>query len=426
MPAAPRAFLVPPLVTPVERIVHDTFGVKIMIDTIRFSISDSHFYSAVCTWRQNDLNGTVPARINCDALRAMIDDGKIIDFEQYKDKKLRDLLDDLNEHGLDVVIKDFFQLQNQGSWCRDITCIIDEWNRCIMVELSLPKFVNGQNVDLLYDYRVHIIDFLNYIYLFFRLPAPSVETILKTQISRIDFCYYYKFASQIHALDFIRSFKYWAKHKRKKVHFYETSIMFVGSYYSLKFYMKHDEFQAHDKKEILKNIGSLLDASDMENRKEISDYTDLIAYCDSFSLGMVRSEFTVRKKKLNYDGLYTLQDLFGLEIVSYYEKLLDRMGVLKMGHTGKNEIFNKLKSDKKLIQYAALVETFGKDKVREMYSRNSIYKYDKMLTQLGIYLNDLDILREINLSVREDDIARIAATADNYELALKFANGELF
>jgi hypothetical protein len=195
--------------------------------------------------------------------------------------------------------------------------------------------------------------------------------------------------------------------------------------------MKYDEFQKHDKKEILKNIASLIDLQDEELKsdeikKDLIQYTDMIAYCDAFSTGMVRSEFTVRKKKLNYDGIYTIGNLFDLDMIVYYECLLQKMGVLKMGHTGKNDTFNKLKHDKKLIQYVALVQTFGKQKVSEMYSRNTIYVYDKMLSQLNIRLDDFDLLKDVDLSVREDDKVRVYGTAGSYETAVNFINGKLF
>jgi len=397
-----------------------------LIDTVRFSISDYSFYRAVCEWRQNDLGGVIPARINSDALRTMIEDGKVIDFHDYKDKKIRELLEDLNQHGLQVVIKDFFHLHNQGSWCRDIICVIDEYNLRVLVELSLPKFFNGQNVDLLYNYQVGVLDFITYIYNFFRVKLPDSEHINSIEVSRVDFCYYYKFTSQLHALDFIRSFKYWSQHKRKRVHFYDTSVMFVGNSYSVKFYMKYDEFQKHDKKEIISNIASIMDRSDTESRREISDYTDIISYCDAFSSGMVRCEITSRRKNLNYYNIYTVGDLLKMDIFSYYEKCLDRMGVLKMGHTDKNETFNKLKHDKKLIQYVALLQTFGRDKVKEMYSRNSIYKYDRILLDMEIQLNDFDLLKDVYLTIREDDKKRVFATADDYQTAVNFINGKLF
>lgn len=97
-----------------------------------------------------------------------------------------------------------------------------------------------------------------------------------------------------------------------------------------------------------------------------------------------------------------------------------------MGHTDKNETFNKLKHDKKLIQYVALLQTFGRDKVKEMYSRNSIYKYDRILLDMEIQLNDFDLLKDVYLTIREDDKKRVFATADDYQTAVNFINGKLF
>lgn len=398
-----------------------------MIDTIRLHISDYRFYNAVRNWRSDDLQGNVPARINGDMLRNMVDGGKVIDFNDYKEKNLRDLLADLNEHGLEIVLKDFFQLYNQGSWSRDITCVIDEMNQRIIVEASIPKFFNGQNVDLLYDYRSKCLDFVSYLYTFFKVKLPSSEEILSIALGRVDICYFYKFESQIHAFDFINAFKMWSKHKRKKIHHYDTSMMFVGRSFSLKFYMKYDEFQKHDKKDINKNLAMLLEKNDhADNYKIVSDYRNMLAYCDSFASGMVRSEFTLRRQKLNYDGIVTLGDFLNLDIAEYYENLLSKMGVLKMGHTQKDEYFNQLKSNKKLLQYCALLDTFGRDKVKEVYHRQTIYTYDKMLMEMNISMHDFNILKSVNLSIRQDDRLRIASLVDDYCLAKKFVNGELF
>jgi len=400
-----------------------------MIDTIRFNISDTRLYSAVRIWRSQDLQGNLPARINGDMLRNMVDGGKVIDFNDYKEKQLRELLDDLNEHGLEIVLKDFFQLYNQGSWCRDITCVIDEMNQRIIIEVSLPKFFNGQNVDLLFDYKVKIIDFVNYIYMFFKVKSPSVDQVNAIALGRVDICYFYKFQSQIHAFDFINAFKMWSKHKRKKIHHYDTSMMFVGRSFSLKFYMKYHEFQKHDKKDIVKNISTLLEKSDYSYESEkskIADYQSLLAYCESMSTGMVRSEFTLRRQKLNYDGIITVGNLIDLDICTYYEGLLSRMGVLNMGHTQKDDYFNKLKSNKKLLQYCALLETFGRDKLKEVYDRSTIYRYDKALCEMDISMSDFSVLKSVNLSVREEDRDKIAGHVDEFQLAQKFMNGEIF
>jgi II/X family phage/plasmid replication protein len=414
-----------------------------MIDTIRISIADFAFYQGVVNWRSNDLSGNIPAFINADVLRNMMIDCKVIDLGLFKEKQIRDVIEELNQHGLNVVIKDFFQLKNMGSWCRDITCVIDEYNHRVLIEFSLPKFVNGQNVDLLFNYRVAILDFVTFIYTYFRVKHVSIEQIMQYELSRVDFCYYYKYQSQLHALDFIRSFRGWCSHKRKRVHFYDTSVMFVGKAYSMKFYMKYDEFQSHDKKELLKSIGSLVDIqfkgdyvynakedlfayNKLEVGKKADDYKNMISYCDKQSLGMVRCEFTVRKQKLNYDSLFVLKDLLDLDVVKYYEGLLDRMGVLKMGHTQKDECFRLLKHDKKLIKFCALFTTFGKDRINEIYSRNTIFRYMKTLSDMKINMGEFEILKDVDLHVRNEDKRFLELTDEDYQLALKYANGELF
>lgn len=410
-----------------------------MLDTIRFEITDSRFFFAVKKWRREDLSGMTPARINLDVLREMVNDGHIVDMDAYRDKKLSELLADMNVFGLEVVVKDFFQLYRQGSWQRDITLVLDQHNGRVLVECSLPKFFNGHNVELLMDYKARIFDLVNYLYMFFKVRSLSSEQIRKIILSRVDICYYYKFPSQIHATDFIRAFRVMFKNKRKKLHHYNTSVMFTGRSFSMKFYMKLDEFRAHDKKDIYKRIDVLTEENSnyKHDEKEFakrhyqwqkfaSDYMKIVDHAESLANGMVRCEFTLRKQKLNYDGLYCLGDLIDLDIVAYYEKLLSMQGVLEMAKSGADEVFDKLKADKKLLQYSALLEIYGPEKIKEVYSRNSIYKYNTALSEIGIGCHDFKILHQVDLHVLGEHRQLLEAQEDNYHLATRFANGELF
>lgn len=75
-----------------------------MLDTIRLEITDFRFYFAVSNWRNEDLSGFSPARINVGLLKEMVEDGKVMDFLAYKDRKISELLQDMNSFGLDVVV----------------------------------------------------------------------------------------------------------------------------------------------------------------------------------------------------------------------------------------------------------------------------------------------------------------------------------
>lgn len=396
------------------------------IDTIRFAIKNRRFYDAVLKWRTEDLCGNVPARINADALRSLVDNGKVINLQDYREKQLRELLDDLNEYGLGIIVKDKFQMFRQGSWERDITCVIDEFNHQVFFELSLPKFFHGQNVDLLFDWKTKIFDFIVYLYHSFKLPVPSVEEMRSFPLYRVDPCYYLLFDKHALAKDVVYSFRGWVLHKRKRVHFYDSSMMLVGRSYSLKFYLKLPEFQKHDKRIILKTIGSLIDVSDVEARSSACDYHRLIDHCERLADGMLRIEFTIRKQKLEYDGIFTIGDLIDLDIVTYYESLLDRMGVLKMGRTEKDEYFAKLKHDKKLIQYCALLDTFGVERIKEIYDSSVIRKYNKKLREMNIFMQNFNLVKEIDLSVRKEDRIKLLQAEEQFKKTVNFLDGRLF
>jgi len=115
------------------------------------------------------------------------------------------------------------------------------------VELSLPKFIFGHNVHLLYPSQIEATASLLQDCL--REYIGDFPPYREWRVERLDFCYAWRFQDQrsaLHAISVLKAFDY----PRKTKHVYNTSVQWSGRTYSLKFYLKSDEFQAHDLKEL--------------------------------------------------------------------------------------------------------------------------------------------------------------------------------
>ncbi|NEQ23555.1 MAG: hypothetical protein F6K28_31285, partial [Microcoleus sp. SIO2G3] len=119
------------------------------------------------------------------------------------------------------------------------------------------------------------------------LPDPECWSVL-----RLDLCYAWRFADQRTAQHYLNSLKHLSYPKKKPI-IYETSIMFPGGTFSLKFYLKEPEFKAHDRKELLKAKASL----------------EWIEHLELISTGVLRCEATLRTKYLRRQEIATVSDL---------------------------------------------------------------------------------------------------------------------
>jgi len=118
----------------------------------------------------------------------------------------------------------------------------------LFVEFSLPKFYYDNNVEMIHAYDVEfILDTLkNDICQFFQEHIPHIE---KWIIYRLDLCYNWTFESEQKCqslMNFIQRIDF----PKKKKYVYDTSVMYKGSAYTIKFYLKGAEFKKHDYKDI--------------------------------------------------------------------------------------------------------------------------------------------------------------------------------
>jgi Phage replication protein CRI len=182
---------------------------------------------------------------------------------------------------------------DQQSFRREIFWDIPEFyeidNTHLTVEFSVPKYWYGHNIHLLYDYIRAIREFRQLIQKQLNLTLPEVET---WQVWRADICYAWRCPTQQIAEQILDSIKK-LHFPRKRPHIYGDSIMFTGTTYSLKFYLKLTEFFAHDRKALLKGDAKL----------------EWVNYLEQKADGVLRVEATLRRKYLERKGIKTLADL---------------------------------------------------------------------------------------------------------------------
>ncbi|MGL6340362.1 MAG: phage/plasmid replication domain-containing protein [Waterburya sp.] len=182
---------------------------------------------------------------------------------------------------------------DQQSFRREIFWDIPEFyekdNTHLTFEFSVPKYWYGHNIHLLYDYVGAIREFRQLIQKQLNLTLPEVET---WQVWRADICYAWRCPTQQIAEKILGKIKK-LHFPRKRPHIYGDSIMFTGTTYSLKFYLKLTEFFAHDRKALLKGDAKL----------------EWVNYLEQKADGVLRCEATLRRKYLERKGIKTLADL---------------------------------------------------------------------------------------------------------------------
>lgn len=133
-----------------------------------------------------------------------------------------------------------------GSYNRSVNIrIIDnKYSRGLLIELSIPKYAKGNNVEMILPSELPTIleKLSQQVTTHLDTPLPHFST---WEIHRLDVCYNWIFSSLEEAksvMDFLRQIDF----PRKKKSIYDTSVMYVGGAYTVKFYLKGPEFTKHD------------------------------------------------------------------------------------------------------------------------------------------------------------------------------------
>lgn len=167
----------------------------------------------------------------------------------------------------------------------------------LTVEFSLPKFWYGHNIHLLYDPikpLTHFKQLLEKQLTLTRLKLPSVEDWL---LKRADLCYAWKCPHQQIAQAILDSLKH-LHYPRKKPHIFDSGIMFTGRTYSVKFYLKLQDFKCHDMPALLKESASL----------------EWVNYLEQKSQGVLRYEATLRSQYLKQKEITSINQLLSTSL----------------------------------------------------------------------------------------------------------------
>lgn len=167
----------------------------------------------------------------------------------------------------------------------------------LAIELSLPKLWYGHNISLLYDWKSALLLLRERLNKEFGLKTRSVlPDVDEWKLARCDLCYSWRFPDQNLAQSFLDSLKV-LHFPRKKPIIYPEAILFKGSTYSVKFYLKFPEFKNHDRRELLKQNASL----------------EWVEYLESLANGVLRMETTLRYRYLKRYGILTVKDLSAIK-----------------------------------------------------------------------------------------------------------------
>lgn len=284
--------------------------------------------------------------------------------------------------------------QNLGSWDRRVNIKAFAYDK-VYIEFSLPKYQLGHNIYLL-DFP-GVIQTLKNFYndfsgRFFRLSHFALWTIV-----RLDVCYAWKFYDDKMARSILDTLKGQSV-ARKKRYVYPDSVMFKGTTYSSKFYLKKPEYYFHDLREV----------------KKID--VDLAYRLLSLSEGVLRFETTLRKKALDYffEGkTLHITDLSGdiiLQILKKYfslamrgmngefmndEQVLDRL----LAHYTPSKARSLW-----LFWNAFYSDDLGKrEKIKEIYDRRTIWYNLRALSDAQIGLPKKTLKNVFNLQIPSPD-----------------------
>jgi II/X family phage/plasmid replication protein len=191
-----------------------------------------------------------------------------------------------------------------GSYSKSINIKITDnlYNQGLFIELSIPKYAKGNNIEMLQPRELpQIIEKLAQdITTQLATPLPHFST---WEIFRLDICYNWIFKTK-QETETVMGFLQRIDYPRKKKTIYPTSVTFLGTAYLIRFYLKYPEYLAHDYK-------------DLSGEETLGHKTfNLLSY----AARIVRFEVEFKKKYLQ--GIFGYNKVF-LEHVADDEKIVE-------------------------------------------------------------------------------------------------------
>lgn len=255
----------------------------------------------------------------------------------------------------------------------------------IQLECSLPKQYNGENVTLLYPSRV--LYAMENLYQKLKSLFPTFPPYKQWTIIRLDLCYAWRLSTQLQATQLLEMLKL-LDYPRKFKYLYKTAVMYRGHHYSIKFYLKHDEYKRHDEAKLY----------------EIDK--DLANEIYQLSKGVIRFEITYRYQQLKF--LFEKNQVTYLDLLNkdFLEKIMSDVISKLLQNRNKasmtdSQIIDKLKAKYKTEKAMRLFNFYKnyyseqmhlKKMLKDNYHPSTIWRNirDISLANVGISTDLLD------------------------------------
>jgi len=256
----------------------------------------------------------------------------------------------------------------------------------LFIEFSVPKIIYGQNIFLAYPSQLEptVIKVKENVERELKIKLVSYDRWI---IQRLDLCYSWKFNTQAEAYIALRTLDGY-DYSRKKKAIRDTSIEYLGSAYKVKFYLKKEEYLAHDLKRLIK----------------IDDiYAQELIHTAS---GVLRFEVSIKKETLNNSLKFNLHinditDEYCIDNLNKYlsklignnnRKTLDYLAVTKLlfGKYTKQKASDLLEFYNLYFNPNKKIRDFNRRYILKQSNRSTIYRKKKALRDIGIGIKKLE------------------------------------
>lgn len=294
--------------------------------------------------------------------------------EQLKGNLMRFRKDDLKTGKVEF---EFYSSNIElGSYHRTVAIKSTNVPQGFFIEFSAPKYAKGNNVEMIHPHELPEIIARLYDELCTHMNYKLLHYSL-WPIYRLDVCYNWIFKDvneATYAMDFLRRIDF----PRKKKYIYDTSVMFKGSAYTVKFYAKGAEFDAHD-----------YDKVESDRAASLQAWADRIV------------RFEVNLKKTYLQDFFKLEKVYLkditdddniLEVLKYFLEKKVFFYVTANSMTDENIkqiLFEKFTKTKATRLYQFYKDYYFNEEMKNMFvrgglNRSTIYRYKKDLKQIGI------------------------------------------
>lgn len=266
-----------------------------------------------------------------------------------------------------------------GSYNRKVNIMSSNVPQGFFIEFSVPKYLKDNNVEMIEPNELNIAipklykelcDYMEY-----TLPHYSTWKVYK-----LDVCYNWIFENDqiaTRTINFIHLIDY----PRKKKYVYDTSVMFKGTAYTIKFYLKGPEFLKNDFKKVKdkNHAHTLLHWADKTLRFEISIRKDHL-------------QELLGQKPVLIEHITDFQTIEGL-LNHYLGKIFKYLNLQTMSNeTIKTKLFEIFTPQKATRLYDFYRNYYFNPEMKTLYknkglNRSTIYRYKTDLKRAGIGLS---------------------------------------